>query len=256
MIGIKRILYSSNLKQGELDINVLNSILPILNMGVEKIVFSSGNPDGQCMDELKNKNIKTVLENIGKISAQKILNSAEKNKASLIIVNLDMQNRKSRSFGIIRKLIRNTDVPVLFIKSNDCIDGLSDKGIFSSIIFATNWTDVSERAFGYLLRLKDIIGILDIVNVVVEKLTRGELSRLKERLAIVRKKCLDEKIDAETHVYAGDTAEEIITAVKDYKGTMLFIGGRTRKSLFKRILKFSSSYKVVEEANVPVFIVP
>jgi len=113
----------------------------------------------------------------------------------------------------------------------------------------------SEKALNYLLGLKMILGELEVVNVIDRKLTIRDMRELKERLAQSRKKFLDEKIDAEPHIYAGKTLEEILTAAKDYKATMLAIGRDSEKRSLKGLFKKTSFNKVPDESPLPVLVV-
>ena len=81
------------------------------------------------------------------------------------------------------------------------------------------------------------------------------MRELKEKLVQTRKKFLNEKIDAESHIYAGKTLEEILTAAKDYKATMVVIGGESEKKGIERLFKKGSSYKITNEATLPVLVV-
>ncbi|NNL41666.1 MAG: universal stress protein, partial [Desulfobacterales bacterium] len=103
---------------------------------------------------------------------------------------------------------------------------------------------------------KKILGELEIVHVIKGKLTIKEMRELKDRLMKTRKICLDNKIDAESHIYAGKTAEEILTASRDYKTAMVVVGGRSGKKGLSKIFKKSSSWKVVCETGLPVLVVP
>ncbi|MBT8357056.1 MAG: universal stress protein, partial [Deltaproteobacteria bacterium] len=68
--------------------------------------------------------------------------------------------------------------------------------------------------------------------------------------------CLDNKIDAESHIYAGKTSEEILTAARDYKTAMIVVGCKSGKKGLSRIFKKSFSWKVVCETGLPVLVVP
>jgi len=83
-----------------------------------------------------------------------------------------------------------------------------------------------------------------------------DMRELKDRLQRTRRICLDEGINTEAHIYAGDVAEEIVTASKDYRGSIIVVGSNTRRSLMKRIFKKSTIYTVIKNAAVPVFFIP
>ena len=90
----------------------------------------------------------------------------------------------------------------------------------------------------------------------MDKLTVKDIRELKQRLAQTRKMCLTKKIDAESHIYAGRTVEEIITASEDYRATLIVLGSVPKKPFYKEIFRRNSSCRVAEEAAVPVLVVP
>ncbi len=106
-----------------------------------------------------------------------------------------------------------------------------------------------------MIGIKEIVETIDIVYVLYEKPTIGEIRRLKERVEEVRKICLAEDMDAESHIYAGKTADEIVLASKDYNATMIAMGYKPTGTL-KEIFSGSSCYRVVEKSSVPVLIIP
>ena len=78
---------------------------------------------------------------------------------------------------------------------------------------------------------------------------------LKYKLTESRKIFLDHGIDAEGHVYAGKTSEEIMLAARDYDATCIVMG-TTGKSHLKDFFSPSYSYRVAEESVVPTLVVP
>ena len=82
------------------------------------------------------------------------------------------------------------------------------------------------------------------------------MRELKERIAKTRKVCLNEKIDAEAHIYAGKTVDEILLAARDYKSTIIVVGSSSQDRSIKKFFKKSSSYKVPEKTNLPVLVIP
>ena len=83
---------------------------------------------------------------------------------------------------------------------------------------------------------------MEIVKVINKKLTIREMREVKGLLAQLRKKCLDNGIDAESHVYAGYASEEILIAAKDYKASLISLGAKSEKNLLKRISSFELSF--------------
>jgi len=254
MGAVKKILYAVNLEPNEYDINTLKSILPLQKMGMDEIVFLQTVPYNEWNKNLSGQGIETEFILKNKFNASIILDTAENQNASLIV--LDLKNRKNNSErrSTIKKLIKKSGIPFLVL--NNKINSQDGKGIFSRTIFATDWSNSSERAFKYFLKYKNILGETEIVNVVNEMLTLKDIQMLKYRLFTSRKACLDLDIDAESHVYAGGTASEIVTASKDYDATSIFIGRKSETSIFKILFKKSTSLRIAEKAEIPVLIIP
>lgn len=247
-----KLLYATNLKEHALSYNLIESILVLCRVGLENIVFLQTIPFKEWLGDLGSKGIGSRLLVEKELSLPWILSVAKKENVSLIVVNLDRKARKPSRSSLIKDLMRRSPVPIL-ITNGAAVAG---KGLFEHVVFATDWSTASEKALTYLAGFKEIMGELDIVNVIKGKLTLKDMRELKERLAHTRKRCLDDKIDAESHIYAGKTSEEIITASRDYRATLIVLGALSKKPVYKEIFGGSSSYKVAGEAAVPVLVVP
>jgi Universal stress protein family. len=247
-----RLLYATNLKEHALSYSLIESILVLRRVGLEDMVFLQTIPFKEWLGDLKSKGIGSRLLVEKELSLPWILSVAKKGNVSLIVVNLDRKARKPSRSSLIKDLMRRSPVPIL-ITNGAAVAG---KGLFEHVVFATDWSPASEKALTYLLGFKEIMGELDIVNVIKGKLTLKDMREMKERLAHTRKRYLDEKIDAESHIYAGKTSEEIITASRDYRATLIVLGAISKKPVYKEILGGSSSYRVAVEAAVPVLVVP
>jgi len=252
----RKLLYATDLKENSLSFNLLKGILPVRELDFDEIVFLQTNPFDSWLKELSDLSIKSKIILDDQLLANGILNAAKNEGTSLIVVNLDSKEGKTSKNSIIRQLIKETSLPILFINNTNQEIKSDQKGIFVSIVFATDWSHTSERALAFLLDFKKILGELEIVNVIKGKLTIKEMRELKDRLMKTRKICLDNKIDAESHIYAGKTSEEILTAARDYKAAMVVVGGESGKKGLSRFFKKSSSWKVACEADLPVLVVP
>ncbi len=185
----------------------------------------------------------------------RILESANRENPSLVVAHLSREKRKLFRDGAARNLIKNTLFPLLLIQENGKGRGFSTRGLFDSVILATDWSDSAYKTLLYIIGLKELLGVLDIVYVLNKKPTIKDIRQLKERVEEVRKICLEEQIDAESHIYAGKTAGEIILASKDYNATLIAMGYQS-KDIFKEIFSGSACYRVAEESPVPVLIIP
>ena len=252
----RKLLYATDLKENSLSFNLLKGILPVRELNFDEIAFLQTTPFDLWIEGLSDLNIKSKIILDDQLLPHVILKVAENEGASLIVVNLERKEGKTSRNSIIRQLIKKSSLPLLFINSANHKAEPDEKGLFSHIAFATDWSYKSEKALDFLLDFKKILGEMEIVNVIKGKLTIKEMRELKDRLAETRKICLDNAIDAESHIYAGNTSEEILTAAKDYKTTMIVIGGESEKKGLSRLFKKSSSWKVACEADLSVLVVP
>lgn len=252
---IRKILFANDLEEQPLALNLLKQVLPLQELGLEQIFFLQTIPFDSWIEELSASKVEARIIVDENLSVSRILETAEKEDVSLVVTNLS-KNKTKASRGLnIRKFIRQSTCPILFANNSVPMTEIDTKGLFSHIIFATDWSLKSEKALSYLLGLKRILGELEIINVIDRKLTVRDMRELKEKLVQTRKKFLNEKIDAESHIYAGKTLEEILTAAKDYKATMVVIGGESEKRSLKGLFKKGSSYKIANEATLPVLVV-
>jgi nucleotide-binding universal stress UspA family protein len=145
--------------------------------------------------------------------------------------------------------------PILVVnKGQKDLDFVS-KGVFERILFTTDWSPASHRALEYILGFKKLVKELDIVNVIYDKLTVRALRELKKRLIETRTRCLDEDIEAEYHLYAGETASEIILAAEEYDSTAIVMG-LTHGQRLRDIFRGRPSCRVASRASLPTLIVP
>jgi len=252
----RKLLYATDLKENFLSFDLLKGILPVHKLDFNEIVFLQTTPFNSWLKGLSDFSIKSKIILGDQLLANRILNTAKKEGTSLIVVNLDRKEEETSKKTIIRQLIKDSSLPILFINNANQKIKSDQKGIFASVVFATDWSHASEKALAFLLDFKKILGELEIVNVIKGKLTIKEMRELKDRLMKTRRICLDNKIDAESHIYAGKTSEEILTAARDYKAAMVVVGGHSEKKGLSGFFKKRSSWKVVCEADLPVLVVP
>jgi len=253
MIEIKKLLYATHLK--EPTYSLFEGLLDIRKMGLEEIILVCESPPQELKESLSEQGINLRrVEGSGPLDSR-ILESANRENPSLVVAHLSREKRKLFRGGAATNLIKNTPSPLLLIHENGKGTLSSTRGLFDSVILATDWSDSAYKTLLYIIGLKKLLGVLDIVYVLNEKPTIKDIRELKERVQEVRKICLEEQIDAESHIYAGKTAREIILASKDYNATLIAMGYES-KDTFKEIFSGSVCYQVAEESSVPVLIIP
>ena len=250
---VKKVLYTTNLK--EPTYNLFAGLLRMKRIGLEEIILLSHNPPEDLKGRLSQHGINLRgVEGSGTLVSG-ILDSAQREDVSLIVANLKRENRGFLRGSTAKNLIKNTRLPLLIAYEDAKEASCPKKGIFDTVVLATDWSAAAQRALNYIIVLKDVIGVLDIVYVLNEKLTVRDIRQLKVRLEDIRKIFLGEKIDAESHIYAGKTPKEILLAAKDYKATAIVMGTRS-KGTIREIFSGSASYRVAEKAQVPILIIP
>lgn len=252
-VKIKKILYIPHLKEPTYDF--LEGLLDIKKIGLAEIIlFSESLPQG-LKEKLSEQGINLKRDKGSGPLIPRILDSANKENASFIVAHLNREKRKMFKGSVVRNLIKNTRLPLLLIHENGEEGSFSTKGLFDSVILAINWSDSTQRALLYIIGVKALVGLIDAVYVLSEKPTVKDIRQLRDRVEEIRTICLEEKIDTESHIYAGKTPEEILLAAKDYKATLIVMGYGS-KGIVKEITSGSACYRVAEESPVPVLIIP
>jgi nucleotide-binding universal stress UspA family protein len=250
---IKKLVYATDLREPTYDI--FESLLAIKKTGLERIILLAEKAPEELSRRLSNDGVNLRTVEGSKPLPSRILETADKEHASLVVTRLKREKKRLFRGGTVRDLIRNTRYPLLLIEENAAGGGSSTRGLFDSVILATDWSDSANKAFLYIISLKEILGVLDIVYVMNEKPTVKDIRQLRERIEELRRICLEEQIDAESHIYAGKTAAEIILASKDY-GATLIVMGYNSKGPVQEIFSGSTCFRVAEESSVPVLIIP
>jgi nucleotide-binding universal stress UspA family protein len=250
---IKKLLYATNSR--ELNYDVFKGLLDIKKTGLERIVLLSEKVPEELTRKLSDEGVDLRTVEGSTPLPPRILETADQEHVSLIVARLDREKRRLFRGGTARNLIRSTRYPLLLIQENNGGRGSSARGLFDSVILATDWSDSANKAFLYIIGLKKIVGVLDIIYVMNEKPTVKDIRQLRERIEELRKICLEEQIDAESHIYAGKTAAEIVLASKDYDATLIVMGYNARDPV-QEILSGSACFRVAEESAVPVLIIP
>ena len=229
-------------------------LLALRTLGLEEVIFLHTTKVEVFEKMLADYGLKWKTLTLDGPVVPGILRAAQREAVSLITTSFSRDTSRPLRSSLTRKLLRASALPVLILKRGAQESESFEKGVFAHVIFATDWSAASEKAFEYLLNLKEIIRELEIVHVVDKKLSVRDMRNLKEKLAQTRKILKEQGIDAESHVYAGKPSEEIMLAAKDYGATCIVMG-TTGKSALKDLLSHSCSYHVAEASVVPTLVV-
>ena len=173
------------------------------------------------------------------------------------MIAVDLNRDKERGFtkSSLRQLLDSSDTPVIVLPRELDQSVSRQETVLSHIIFATDWSKASEKAFQYILAFKDVIKALEVVNVVNKKLSVRNMRDIKQQLTDTRRRFVDHQIDAEFHVYAGKRPKEIMLAARDYGASCIVMGSDVKGPL-KRMLFSDCAGRVVEGAMLPTLVVP
>lgn len=237
--------------------------LALQKLGFEERTFFNVGKTTRWQEALGKQGISGKFFSAKKTSPADIIGKAKEEKASLITINLSSDGVGISRKSMIRSLIRFTQIPVLllpegpFFPREETSSGTPspDGGIFNHVIFATDWSPISQNCIDTLIHLKENITELEIVTVIDKKLSIRDMIGLKDMLAKTRGLLTDQGIDAEGHVYAGKPSEEILLAVKDYGGSIIAMNASHRSTL-KTFFYGNCTYEVAEKAEVPILIIP
>jgi nucleotide-binding universal stress UspA family protein len=251
---IRRLLYITELESPAYE--SLESLMVLRDVGLEEVLllFPGGAEEWKAGGPDYGIQLKSITGDGPLLT--RVKQAVQKEEISVIAAYLERRHRKGGGRLAMRNLMRSSPSAVIFMNENALASSATDKGLFHHIVFATDWSPVSRRALEYLvLNFRPLIKMLEIVNVVNKRLSVRDIRILRKKLAETRKVFLDMGIDAESHIYAGKTPEEILLAAKDYEATTIAMGTSGRSSLME-MFSGSYSYRVAEEAEVPVLLVP
>lgn len=257
---LNRLLYATDLE--EPGSNLLESLATISKVGLREAVFlhAKGKDAAEryyrdWQGRFWDRGIRVWARREEGDLVGSILKAASTDTFSLVVAEFKAGHAGVISRSALRRLINGLAIPLLIVKQMPEPVQQSQQGLFDSVVFATDWSPPSERAASFLLGFNGLIKEMDIINVIREKLTVGEMRELKGKLQETRRKFSSQGVDAEFHIYAGSTAEEIMLAARDYHSTLIAMGS-DRKPLMRNIFSGSSSYKVAEKTVVPALFIP
>ena len=142
MIEIKKLLYATYLK--EPTYSLFEGLLDIRKMGLEEIILLSESLSQELKERLAEHGINLKrIEGSGPFISR-ILETADREHASLIVAHLNREKRGFFRGHTARNLIKNTLSPLLLIPENGEGGSSSTKGLFDSVITIKKLEDVSR----------------------------------------------------------------------------------------------------------------
>ncbi len=250
---IKKLLYVTHLKEPTPEL--LDGFLIIKKIGLKEIILVCESIPHALEDRLSENGINLKLVSTPDPLVSGVLDITERESPSLVVAHFPREKGNFVGRQVVKNLIKRTKVPLLITYENSAGTGSFAEGLFDRLILATDWSDSARRTWLYIIGIKDIVGSVDIVYVLNERPTIGEIRQLRKRVEGVRRICLEEEMDAESHIYAGKVAEEILLASRDYGSTLIAMGHKARGP-FKEIFTKTTCHKIAEESPLPVLIIP
>jgi nucleotide-binding universal stress UspA family protein len=252
---VGKLLYVTDVRQPSF--SEVEPVLALRTLGLNEVIFLHTTKVEGWDAKVADYGLKSKTFMVDGPLVPAILNAAHREAISLVAANLKRDKRGPLRGSLTTQLLKASTLPVIIIPEEVQASGSMEKSVFNHLVFATDWSPASEKALRYLLSLdlKTTTKTLEIVHVIDKKLSVRDMHTLKYKLTESRKIFLDHGIDAEGHVYAGKTSEEIMLASRDYDATCIVMG-TTGKSHLKDLFSGSYSYRVAEESVVPILVVP
>ena len=255
-MDFRKILYATDIETKALSSVLTKNAASLRQVGLEEVLSLQVAPFEKWIKELSEHGITCTVRVEDKLTASSIINLAKEEKVSAIMVNLARRATKGLHRSLIKSLTKRSPVPVLVINSRKHTTKSLKRDLFEHVVIAMDWSPASDKALDYFFVFQKLVKALEIVNVINGKLTIKDMRRLNNKLTKTRKLCLERGIDAESHVYAGKTAEEIALAAEDYKASLIVLGRNPRRTILKRLFEPSISREIADQTHVPVLVVP
>jgi nucleotide-binding universal stress UspA family protein len=217
------------------------------------------------------KGIKTKIRIEVGSPIPEIMSIAEEEKVDLIVAgrgkrtDIEEVYLGSHTLGLIRR----ATIPILvskymvrFEREGEVVTQVNDR-IFTNPLLATDWSKPSEKAMEVLMALKGVVDKAMVTHIIEVKIAKGHdksgLDRLekesKRRLKEYCERLRKAGINAESHLFSGKSAPEIVRVAREHKASMIIMG-TTGKDRFKEFWLGSVSHRVAEESELPVLLAP
>jgi nucleotide-binding universal stress UspA family protein len=271
--------------------DALHSLLELRKSGLEHVVFLNviergkvsmrrgkgyAREDAVRLKEIANIRFIDWAENLFEMGMEvgayievsslipKILDVVEKENPDLIVIGRSQKGKLEQLYSRsdITELTRRSPVPILVFK-HLAEDHMVPVKLFERPLFATSWSNSSEKAVDCLKELGEVIGELHLMHVVdeddlkstdthdVQAVRKKERNRLEDLCDEFEQK----GISARPHVYVGDPETEILKAAREYQATLVVLGFSDRTALAERWLG-SISRNIADKTIYPCLLFP
>lgn len=185
-----------------------------------------------------------------------IRRAAEDESADLIVIGREAEKGFDRIYldGVAMDVLRDSRFAVYVAKPrvDDPSSDDRDHNPFQRVLFATDFSDASERAQAYLKGLGSVVEEVDVLHVMSDRDPdptdeQESLDAIAADLAGVG--------EVRTHVRRGRPTQEILR-VREAEDSTLVVMGTTGKHGISEVFLGSCSHRVAEVSGVPVILVP
>ncbi len=200
-----------------------------------------------------------------------ILSIAEEEGVDLIVIGRKKRTLMEKVYvgSHIMDILRRSTVPVLMSKymvqfewENEQLTRTNEH-IFDRPMLATDWSQPSENAMQSMSALKGLAETILVMHVIGAKLSYGmdrdKRSRIekksKSRLKAYSRTIKQFGMNAEYHLSAGKTVQELVRLSRDHKASMIVMG-KTGKDWFQEYWLGGVSHQIAELSELPVLLIP
>jgi nucleotide-binding universal stress UspA family protein len=200
---------------------------------------------------------------VGNLIPQVII-AAEKEDADLIVIGCRDQSKLEMFYSgsDITELLKRAERPVLVYKPM-ARSGIVLEKPFEKPLLAVDGSPASLRAVQYIEKLKNVVNEVHLLYVASPKELKGTSNLNIQQLRKEKRKELekvsegleDKGIRTRSHVYIGDTVEEIERAARECQSTIIVMGSSGRASWIERWIG-STPRTIAERSPFPTLIIP
>ena len=226
--------------------------------------------------KLQAQGFKTSIEIAPGIPSEELKNIAEQKDVSLIVIGSHGESAAShllfRFGGVTSEVLHSHEKPLLMVRTSvEEKEGIRKvkslcQNLKDRILFATDFSDISMRAFLYVEKLVEdgckkvtLLHVQDKVK--LEKYLSDKLEEFNaidtERLEMFKKQLISKGADeVEIKILYGIPAKEIVDESKSKNGYSLIIMGSQGRGFFHEIFIGSVSHNVARNADVSLLLIP
>ncbi|MFC1669495.1 universal stress protein [Spirochaetota bacterium] len=194
----------------------------------------------------------------------KIISTVKDEGVDLIITRFHKRSKLKDLYSDseIVDVIRRTSTPILVHKYK-LESGKTNDEPFRIPLLAIDWSTEYQKSIDFLLGIKDIVKKVQVVHVLSEKSFGGSTAmevqkhrkENREKLEEICEIFLKEGVEAEPHLYVGDTVDQIEKAAKERNASLIVVGV-TDKGPIKDKLLSSVPSKLYKHSKLSTLFIP